>query len=322
MSLMPEPGRGMETPDWDTLACELRCPRCGYNLRRLPQPRCPECELQFGWEELIATAERRRRGVLFDECWPEQRVRSFFATFVRALWPMRLWRQTRLETCPQRSALGALALSVTVFYVGAWLLADVVWYAFTAAWFWATGRLAWGPGPLNLLQLLNWRIQDTVFLILMGLAVWLGTLALWRTTRRARVRTIQVARVVLLAWAGMIAWRLVIRWGFTLGSMVTWFTRGSAIIDPWSWTLASFLPLAVFAISLAGGFRDYLHLRGGWMDAALALVLALAIMLVGWFALSLYLYDSLTTHLLGIAEMTWPGPAALIEWLVRTCLRH
>ena len=30
-------------PDWSAIDFEVRCGRCDYNLRMLPEPRCPEC---------------------------------------------------------------------------------------------------------------------------------------------------------------------------------------------------------------------------------------------------------------------------------------
>jgi hypothetical protein len=157
----------------------------------------------------------------------------------------------------------------------------------------------------------------TAFLVVMGLAVWLATLVLWRTLRRARVRPTQVARVVLLAWAGMLGWRLIVEWSFVLGSMVTWLLRGSAIIDPWSWPIASCVPLVVFVWSLAGGFRVYLRLRSGWADALLALGLAFAFMLTVWLAIGMYVYDDLLNPFSVVIESTWPGPTHALEWLIQ-----
>jgi hypothetical protein len=311
-----------DAPDWATLALELHCPRCGYDLRLLPQARCPECGLKFQWSELIAAAERRSQGVLFDEQWPEGCVRAFFGTLVRTLPPLRLWRQRRLDTCPARKALITLALALAVFYSGAWFVTHVVWYVFTAVWFWGVGRLTWGPGQFRALSMLADSAEKTAFLIVMGSAVWLATLGLWRTLRRAPVRPMQVARVVLLAWAGMLGWRLIVEWVFLLGSMVNWLLRGSAILDPWSWPIASFVPLVVFVWSLAGGFRIYLRLRGAWADALLALGLAFALMLAGWLAIGVYVYDDLLNPFTAVAESVWPGPTSAVEWLVSMCTRH
>lgn len=84
-----------EAPDWDALTIELRCPRCGHDVRRLPQPRCPECGLQFSWGELIAAVEQRLSSPLFEYQWRYRPVRSFFGTLGRALLPWTLWTGAR-----------------------------------------------------------------------------------------------------------------------------------------------------------------------------------------------------------------------------------
>ena len=45
-------------PDWSQQVEEICCPLCGYNLRGLSEPRCPECGHRFEWHTLIDPAER------------------------------------------------------------------------------------------------------------------------------------------------------------------------------------------------------------------------------------------------------------------------
>ncbi len=52
-----------------------RCPQCDYDLRGLPEPRCPECGKFFSASDVAAYAERR---------WPPQR---FFRTLILATTP-------------------------------------------------------------------------------------------------------------------------------------------------------------------------------------------------------------------------------------------
>jgi hypothetical protein len=42
-------------PDWN-----LNCPRCGYDLRQLPEHRCPECGERFDMSDLVRTWTRKR----------------------------------------------------------------------------------------------------------------------------------------------------------------------------------------------------------------------------------------------------------------------
>jgi hypothetical protein len=90
-----------ESPRWDKLAIEVRCPRCDYDLRLLPQPRCPECGLQFKWAEVIAAAQKRLECPLFEYRWRDRPIRSFFITISLATLPWRLWRRTPLTAAPR-----------------------------------------------------------------------------------------------------------------------------------------------------------------------------------------------------------------------------
>ena len=64
-----------DLPDWQTLADEIHCPMCGYNLRGLAQPRCPECGHEFLWRDLLDPT-RRRHPYLFEHH-PDHNLRSF-----------------------------------------------------------------------------------------------------------------------------------------------------------------------------------------------------------------------------------------------------
>src|SRR5207249_584070 len=46
-------------PDWPTYESDLFCPLCGYNLRGLEQPRCPECGYAFAWRQLLVETRNR-----------------------------------------------------------------------------------------------------------------------------------------------------------------------------------------------------------------------------------------------------------------------
>ena len=44
----------------------LNCYRCGYDLTGLPQPRCPECGLEFAWDDPRLRAVFHR-GIAFEK---------------------------------------------------------------------------------------------------------------------------------------------------------------------------------------------------------------------------------------------------------------
>ena len=75
--------------DWGQTQGEILCPLCDYNLRGLPDPRCPECGYRFEWADLIDPA-RRRHPYLFEHH-PTRKAWSFFRTVRGGLWPHRFW---------------------------------------------------------------------------------------------------------------------------------------------------------------------------------------------------------------------------------------
>ena len=80
----------------DRATAELACPLCGYSLRGLTEPRCPECGFAFTWGELL-DAKRDRQPWLFEHGrgWAVQR---FLGTSVRTVWPRSFWRQVTPAT--------------------------------------------------------------------------------------------------------------------------------------------------------------------------------------------------------------------------------
>ena len=78
---------------WDTSAQDIPCPLCGYNLRGLTEPRCPECGYRFAWPDLLDPA-RLPHPYLFEHH-PRRNVRSFLRTYGLALLPRRFWRSVQ-----------------------------------------------------------------------------------------------------------------------------------------------------------------------------------------------------------------------------------
>ena len=81
---------GVTTPVPSDSPADLLCPLCGYNLRGLTTPRCPECGFAFTWAELLD--ERRDRHPWLFEHGRRRNVRTFLATYVRSAFPRRFWR--------------------------------------------------------------------------------------------------------------------------------------------------------------------------------------------------------------------------------------
>src|SRR5215210_1235997 len=117
------PGGAPRVPAWDAITESVVCPLCGYNLRGLTEPRCPECGYRFEWEPLLDPT-KRLHPYLFEHH-PERNVRSFVRTMLGGLLPRRFWRslQPAQPSRPGRLVLywvvaTALAFAGTVFDAG------------------------------------------------------------------------------------------------------------------------------------------------------------------------------------------------------------
>jgi hypothetical protein len=79
---------------------DLACPLCGYNLRGLIEPRCPECGFAFKWDELL-DATRHRHPYLFEHGSGRNFV-TFWKTFWHTAWPGKFW-SVLIPTMPVKS---------------------------------------------------------------------------------------------------------------------------------------------------------------------------------------------------------------------------
>jgi hypothetical protein len=98
-------------PDWPALEREILCPLCGYNLRGLVEPRCPECGHQSTWPELLAELER--------EPWFFEHQRKWgFIAFIKTLllsqFPRRFWRRVKPTDEPRIGRLAKYFISVAM----------------------------------------------------------------------------------------------------------------------------------------------------------------------------------------------------------------
>ena len=68
---------------------DLNCPLCGYDVRGLPEPRCPECGHQFD-PEALRRAKFERRDWLFEHA-QRRLALAFIGTTLRSLVPWMFW---------------------------------------------------------------------------------------------------------------------------------------------------------------------------------------------------------------------------------------
>jgi hypothetical protein len=104
----------LAAPDWQTMAEDIRCPLCEYNLRGLTQPRCPECGYSFKWEEILDKKRRHHRYIF--EHHPERNFWSFLRTFLGGFRPKKFWSELHplQDSRPRRLAIYRVIVLVLV----------------------------------------------------------------------------------------------------------------------------------------------------------------------------------------------------------------
>jgi hypothetical protein len=85
----------------ETQGNDVFCPRCGYNLRGLTMPRCPECGLTFSGEQWGSGVLREHIPTWLDRCDPWQPhqvlIRSLYELLRGAVRPGRLITKLNLD---------------------------------------------------------------------------------------------------------------------------------------------------------------------------------------------------------------------------------
>lgn len=271
-------------PDWEAIRFEVLCSRCGYNLRMLPQPRCPECGLQFDWRDVLDASAWRSK-FLFEHHWRDRFVRSWLKSTWAGLRPFRFWRQVSIHDRVRPGPLWFL------------LLTSVLWFPITVhllAWL---GKLASEtairglvrPGPITpqwewldtARQVMSYllvdfrRLKGDLQLMCVLLLALLAALALLcglrQTLGRCRVRTVQIIRVFAYASTPMF---------ISLGALFVASVVSATIIEraipwalaPWMW-LGILIPLlACPTVFLFAGLKRYLQLPRAALLAATAAV--------------------------------------------------
>ena len=295
---------------------ELFSPRCGYNLRGLPQPRCPECGLDFDWAALAAAERLRRENPLFEYQWRYRPVHAFVTTVARTLWPPWLWRGVRLEVAPAIGPLLVFGLLVALLAESMGLVEDyvVTWYLNRLTPVLEIGRFS----------------ADLALQVAIGVAVWLSLQLFWQTRRRGRVRQVHFVRVVVLAWVALVVWRRGLL--LVLGASVVifrcvngrlWYvSTGTTLYLTWLSRLAECMALGTFIWSLGIGLCRYLRMRGGLGVLVLALAVSLVMLFMGLVAVGLYGYDSYDNPWVRCVERAWPNTAGLVQDLAKWVLNR
>lgn len=115
-----------EVPNWTSIQLDVLCSRCGYNLRSLEKPRCPECGLVFRWDEVIGAA-RDRQTDLFEYQFQKRPFGSWYSTMRGSFRPSRFWSGVSIhDTITVRPLWIHLASAVFLFYFGAILSSQIL----------------------------------------------------------------------------------------------------------------------------------------------------------------------------------------------------
>lgn len=294
-------------PEWSTLDVELTCPRCGYRLRFLTVPRCPECGLTFDWQQLAAAERLRRDNRLFEYQWRHRPVRSLLGTIVRTLCPPWLWRSVRLEVEPRVGPLLVLAL-----FAG--MGSTAVGWAVEYGAFFYFNRLT----PIPLLPRL---VEDLALQAGLGVAIWLTLQVFWQTRAHGHVRQAHLLRIVVLACVGSVIWNRLILTATTGLAIGYRQLTGRMLYQNWShfqwcWRLAEWIALGTLVWSLCLGLSRYLRVRRGVILGLLTLVVVFTALLISVVATSVYAYDTFANPWVGLVKGAWPDTAALLEWIV------
>lgn len=282
-------------PDWGRIGFEVCCARCGYNLRGLAQPRCPECGLEFEWELALRQAESES-DFLFEHQWRKRPIRSFVVTVWRSLLPGRFWRRVSIhDRLSVKPLLILLFTAPLVQLTLLWLVARLgarIWslrtgrssvYPWSGSFFdeYHEGEIEIRIAAPTTYEIWKSAIDSArsvlttgssmgfVFATVVGLGLMLAVLLLMLETRwQFKVRPVQVLRVIAHAAAPIVVWSVMV-----LALILEYFDlrwSGRFVGRDGRQLLAIVVSLGVWIIGfvcLRAGFRDYLRLRSGAMIA-------------------------------------------------------
>ncbi len=286
-----------DEPKWEVIDFDLPCSRCGYDLRMLTVPRCPECGLHFRWREVFE-ARLLKGDYLFEHNWRLRPVRAWFTTLVHALRPWSFWERVSIHARIHTGPLMFLFVSSWLVFVGVLhggaALAGGVFWMLEQVYLPSPG----GP-PLIVSELCDGAFKlarlpmevGPYYALLLGFIVvsLLAATALLCTLRqtlgRCRVRTVQVFRVVAYAatpvcmvWA-LLAVLSTLAGTVLLRSAMLWVELALVL-----GTLA--LGVAALGSHLAMGLKHYLELPRAWLLGLTAAVVGLLSALTAYLAVA------------------------------------
>lgn len=303
-------------PDWSTCRLDPKCGSCGYSLRMLTEPRCPECGAGFAWGEALNRARFGLDGVLFEYQWRRKPVRSWLRTVGLTLVPWRLWPRLGYTARPRVVPLLAMLLITWLAYLLTVFVCDWVEDVIVSAgWRHRFGAASYIGAPF---QWSSWLYRYE------GCAIAASLLVLWLCSFLCRGPLREIGPAMDHVW------RLVALCGV---SLLAWAAAAHALMaalsamEPWWWNHDRFDPLpAGYAyryrgyvvlgatmISFCLGCRLYLRIRRGWLWGAIVLALASVLLILMLYSVSVRYYGTLKNPWTAMIQRRWyPGVERLL----------
>lgn len=139
----------------------LRCAGCGYNLTGLTRPRCPECGVEFDWEQVRLDALDRPT-IAFERAKGWRRGPAFVVTWATVLFAPWIFARQAVKRIRVRPALafgGLCFIPVTIRYIQEGIdSAYFAWLSAAAIYILAQALLMIGLDPHG------WRRPRATFL--------------------------------------------------------------------------------------------------------------------------------------------------------------
>lgn len=273
----------------------ILCPLCGYDLRGLPRPRCPECGFESpSWEELREQL-RATHPYLFEHH-PHHPAKAFWRTLVGGLFPGRFWRllQPTAAYAPRR--LAGYASIVIAMGIAPAMIVQLLRTARAAS----QNRIGWRGlvGPLYHLSWPEWwprsfidgfgdktQAVNHVLLIWVALALlwpamtWLGLMIFQMSMRCARIKVQHVFRSVVYSADGVVFTGILV----PVALLVTFpLAPGPKATFVAGWMIVSALvgQLVLFVYRLFAAYRLYLRFNHAIMTVLAVQVILVLIVLI------------------------------------------
>lgn len=303
-------------PDWDKIAFDVRCARCGNDLRGQTEPicsacslvfdwndavpideltcstcgyclyglettRCPECGDSFTWESILEDLYRRRKAI-FEYCWRHHPVRSFARSFRLALQPTLMWNTIQLHDPPRWIPLGLMVVIAVTSFVVMSPVSDA-----SSSWNSMRRLPTYGSySATEFIKLLMDHVANPAsylfpFIVLSWMTASLLALLVFKQSMRAcKVRTVHVVRVWSYAIAMMLPlvplFRYLCRYG--QGSIRPyWFP------DPQPYAAAIFILFVMW--SIRQGYCHYLKMPHAVAVAVASQTIAILLTATAFFAI-------------------------------------